>query len=253
MEIENKIILGDCIEELKRIPSESIDLVITDPPYFISQAGGKISRNYQHYKWKRNSDILLDFGEWDREWNGIEEYIGWTEEWFKEVVRVMKKGAWIYIFFDKQKIGIFDLILAPKYGIKSRTVFVWIKSNPTPSFRKVNWVSATEFIWVGSKGDSKLKNFKLQKEMNNYFIHPNGSSYKETNHPTEKPIRIIQHFIECSSNDGDLVLDCFAGSGSVGVACILSGRKYLLIEKNKEYFEMMMERIRKYQYQGSLI
>lgn len=236
---------GDALEVLPLLPSESIDLLITDPPYGVSKEGARITRNREHYIWKRESDILLDFGEWDRQWQSDEEYFSWTEEWFKEVVRALKPKSWLFVFFDKQKIGIFDLFLAPKYGVKAKTIFVWIKSNPVPSFRKVNFVSSTEFIWVGSKGESKIKNFKSQKEMVNYFIYPNGSAYKETSHPTEKPLALIKHFIEVSSNEGEIVLDPFVGSGTTAIACEMLRRRWIGIEKSEKYCEEIVQRLQK--------
>jgi len=240
---ENTIYCGNCLEILSYIPDESIDLIITDPPYKISIEGNKIIRTYVHDNWKRRSDIGLDFGEWDRQWKDDKEYFEWVAAWFSECVRVMKKGGWIYIFFDKQKTGYFDLFLAPYFGIKSRTIYVWVKTNPVPSFRKVNWNSGTEHIWVGSKGGSKLKNFKEQKYMANYFLFPNASSYKETEHPTEKPVDLINHLIEVNSNINDIVLDPFLGSGSTAVACKMLNRRFIGIEINKEYCEMAQRRL----------
>ena len=237
-QIRNKILQGDAIQILKKIPNESIDLVITDPPYKISQKEKKIVRNLAHYKWKRKSDIELDFGGWDRQWKTDKEYFLWVEAWFKEIVRILKKGSWLYIFFDKQKIGIFDLWLAPKYNLKSRTIFTWVKTNPVPSFRKVNWNSGTEFIWVGSKGNGKIKNFLRQKEMSNYFLYPNASAWKKTNHPTEKPEKLIEKIILTNSNQKEIILDPFMGSGVTGVVAKKLGRDFIGIELNSEYVKM---------------
>jgi DNA modification methylase len=234
---------GDCINVIKSMPDNSVDCIITDPPYNISIKGNKIQRNHKHYNWHRPSAIGLDFGEWDRYWETEEDFFDFTESWFAECARIMKEQAWIYIFFDKLKTGIFDLLLSKKYQIKARTIYVWAKSNPVPSFHKVNWISGTEHIWVGSKGDSKLKNFKYQKEMNNYFISPNASAYKETEHPTEKPVKLIKHLIEVNSNEGDTILDCFAGSGTTGKAAYELNRNCILIEKEPEYCEIIKKRI----------
>jgi site-specific DNA-methyltransferase (adenine-specific)/modification methylase len=234
---------GDCIEIMKSMPDNSVDCIITDPPYNISKEGNKIQRNYEHYNWDRRSDIGLDFGEWDRCWETEEDFFNFTESWFAECVRVLKESGWIYIFFGKQMTGIFDLLLSKKYGIKARTIYVWVKSNPVPSFRKVNWISGTEHIWVGSKGDSKLKNFLYQKDMNNYFISPNASAYKETEHPTEKPVKLIKHLITVNSNEGDIILDCFAGSGTTGKAAYELNRNCILIEKELEYCEIIKNRM----------
>ena len=241
---DNGVLLcGDCSEILSEIPDNTADLILTDPPYKISKEGNKISRNFKNYVWKRQKDIGLDFGEWDRQWEDDNEYFLWVENWFKELARIAKDKTWFYIWFDKQKIGIFDLILAPKYGLKSRTIFVWAKSNPAPSFRKVNWVSATEFCWVGSKGDSKLKNFLYQKEMFNYMIHPNKSSYGETDHPTEKPKAIFSKIVRVSTDENQIVLDPFLGSGTTAVVCEKLNRRWIGIEINPEYCEIVKKRL----------
>lgn len=237
------LLCGDCLEILKKFPKNSIDLVLTDPPYKISQEGNKIVRNYKYYKWRRQKDILLDFGEWDKRWNNDNEYFIWIESWFKELIKITKEKVWFYIFFDKQKIGIFDLFLAPKYTLKSRTIFTWVKTNPVPSFRKVNWISGTEFCWVGSKGGCKLKNFLYQKEMCNYFLHPNKSSYGKTKHPTEKPEALFEKFIKTSSNENEVVIDIFLGSGTTAVVCEKLNRKWIGVEINPEYCEISKNRI----------
>jgi len=240
----NKIYCGDCLELMKKIDDGSIDLIITDPPYMISQKGKFLGRKSLSSKsWKRNMDIKLDFGEWDH-YENEKEFFGFTESWFKECVRVLKEKGWIYIFFDKQKTGYFDLFLAPKYGLKGRTIFAWLKSNPCPSFRKVNWLSASEFVWVGSKGECKLKNFLQQKEMFNYLITPNKSSYGKTEHPTEKPERVIEKFVLVNTNKGDIILDCFAGTGVVGEVALKFGRKFILIEKDKEWVKVINQRLK---------
>jgi len=238
-----KIYCMDCLEGLKKLDDESIDCIITDPPYAISQKGKKISRKSLSSKsWKCDMDIKLDFGEWDT-FKDEKEYFEFTESWFKECVRVLKQKSWIYIFFDRLKIGYFDLILAPKYGIKSRTVFTWLKTNPCPSFRKVNWLSASEFVWVGSKGECKLKNFLKQSEMFNYMITPNKSIYGKTEHPTEKPEDLIRKFILVNTDKGDIVLDPFMGSGTTAVACKQLNRNFIGFEISKRYVEIANKRL----------
>ncbi len=252
MEIYDKIIQGNCREILKSIPNESVDCIITDPPYMISQKGKTIVRkSLTSKKIKRDKDIKLDFGTWDH-FDSKEDFFQFTEDWFKECARVLKPKGWIYIFFDKQKIGYFDLILAEKYGIKGRTIFAWLKSNPVPSFRKVNWLSASEFIWVGSKGKCKLKNFLLQKEMFNYMITPNKSAYGETEHPTEKPLSLIKKLILVNSNENDLILDPFAGSGTTLVACKELNRRFIGIEKEEKYINMIKDRLKEMDTQKRL-
>jgi len=243
--IKLTLIQGDCLKVLPKIPDESVDLVVTDPPYNISQENKKITRKYLSSKThRRDSDIILDFGEWDR--MDEVEYKTFTEMWFKEIARILKPKSWFFSFFSKERIGYFtDPIngLFKRYGFKTRTVITWCKSNPTPSFRKVNFLSSTEFIVVGSKGRCKIKNFLQQKEMKNYYILPNSSSWQETAHPIEKPTELIKWFIRTGSNQNEIVLDPFLGSGTTMKACLELKRNCIGIEINSEYVEIAKKRL----------
>ena len=128
--------------------------------------------------------------------------------------------------------------------MRPRTVFTWHKTNPVPSFRKVNYLSSCEYAWIGSKGESAWTfNFKQQKQMHNFFETPNKSSYGVTKHPTEKPVSMFEHLIEIHTNPDDLVLDCFMGSGTTGVACKNLCRDFIGIELDDEYFKIASDRI----------
>ena len=133
---------------------------------------------------------------------------------------------------------------AKEYGVRTRTIFTWHKTNPVPSFRKVNYLSACEFIWIGSKGKFKTFNFKQQKEMHNFYETSNKSCYGKTDHPTEKPISLMRHLLEIHSNKDDIILDPFLGSGTTAVACKELGRRYIGIEISPEYCEIAKRRIR---------
>jgi DNA modification methylase len=236
-DIANKIICGDCLELLKNIPDNSIDLIITDPPYMVSQES-----NIGRKSLSGRNDVKLKFGDWDV-FKSEADYKNFTESWFRECVRILKPKSWIYVFFSKEKIGYFPLEFAPKYGMNTRTIFIWIKTNPTPSFRKMNYLSSAEFIWVGSKGDSKIKNFLQQKEMVNYMITPNSSVYGVSGHPNEKPEILVSRFVLTSSYENEVVLDPFMGSGTTAVVCKKLNRRYIGIEKNPEYIEMAKKRL----------
>jgi len=242
----NTLIHGDCLEELKKLPDNSIDAIITDPPYNISQEGGDIIRkSLSSREFRRNSNIKKDFGEWDK--RSEEEFYNFTKKWFKECSRVLKEGGWCFIFFSKERVGYFtdprdSLFKENKF--KTRTIISWHKTNPTPSFRKVNFLSSCEFIVVGSKGESRLPNFLMQKEMHNFFETANGSSYKKTKHPTEKPTNLIEWLIKIGSNEGDIILDCFMGSGTTAIASLKLNRKFIGIEKEEEYVKIANARIK---------
>lgn len=237
----NKIYCMDCLEGLKKIPDNSVDLVVTDPPYNISQDKKELSRKtMKSPQFARRTSIRLDFGEWDKmSDDDFEKFVG---KYFKEIVRVMKDKSWGYICFAKEKVGILERLIK-KFNCKYRTIFVWCKSNPVPSFRKVNYNSACEFVVVFSKGESRLKNFLNQKEMSNYLITPNKSAYGKTIHPTEKPLILIEKFIKTSSNEQDVILDCFMGSGTTAVACKQLNRNFIGFEINPEYVKIANKRL----------
>ena len=237
-----KIICGDCLEEMKKIPDNSVDLIVTDPPFNISKKGAKISRKSMKLtSIKRNSDIKLDFGEWDR-FENRGKYHEFIEKIFVELIRIMKNKAWCYIWFDKFETG-FLVDLCYKYNMNPKTIIVWHKTNPAPQFRKVNWLSCTEFCFVFSKGNCKMKNYGYIKDMHTVWNHVNSSIYGKTEHPTEKPVELLSKMIKTCSNSNELVLDCFLGSGTTAVACKQLGRKCIGIEISPEYIEMAKKRL----------
>src|SRR3990167_2150567 len=218
----NKIHQGDCLELLRQIPDNNINLIIVDPPYNISKLNDNRDRSkLNSLIMRRESPLKYDFGEWDNKTR--DEFLEFTRAWLFQCCRVLKDGGTIISFFNKEDISYLGWTAKEYFKdnpIRTRTIFTWCKSNPVPSFRKVNYLSATEYIWIGSKGTKSWTfNFKMQKEMKNYMTTPNGSIYKETLHPTEKPLELIRHLLEIHTNEEDLVLDIFIGSGTTAVAC----------------------------------
>lgn len=247
MELKNKIICGDALEGLSNIDEESIDLIITDPPYNVS-TNLKIDRSRWGKKQKRKAIINFDYGEWDKRTD--DSFEKFTLAWYSQCKRVLKKGGSIYIFFTKELISWFHLNRLPEYPdqhqsiIKTKNIISWIKSNPLPAFNRTNYRSAVEFIYFGQKEGGKATfNFGQQKDMKNWFEYPLVQGKKRTKHPTQKPLELIQKFIEVSSNKGDIVLDPFIGSGTTAVAAKMSDRNYIGIEKNPEYVKIANERI----------
>ena len=239
---------------MKKLKDNSIDCVITDPPFNISERGKDIQRKCLSSKMhKRNSNIKKNFGEWDimKE----KDFKQFTEEWFKECARVLKKKGWCFIFFSKERIGYFTNPLSGlfiKNGFKTRTIISWHKTNPVPSFRKMNFLSSCEFCIVGSKGEGRIPNFLMQKEMHNFFETPNKSSYGKTKHPTEKPLQLIEWLIKIGSNENDIILDPFLGSGTTAIACLKLNRKFIGIEKEEEYIKIAEKRLKPYLEQKKL-
>lgn len=233
---------GDCLEVMKSIPDGSIDAVMTDPPYNISQDCTSLDRSkFKNEKMRRNRKTSLDYGDWDKKERS--EFFSFTENWYAECSRVLKDGGAFISFFSKQDISLLAW-LGEEHGIRFRTFFDMIKTNPMPSVYRRNYLSAIETAFVGSKGDSSwVFNFTTQQGMRNYFLTPNKSIYGETDHPCEKPVDLMRHFVRIHTNEGMTVLDPFMGSGTTGVACIMEGRNFIGIESDAKWFETGNRRI----------
>ena len=225
---------------MKKFPDESMDMILADPPYNISRENDRRDRSKANSKiMRRNKELNYDFGEWDN--MGRREFLNFTNNWLVECCRVLKKNGTIASFFSKEDVNYLGW-QAVKYGVRTRTIISWHKKNPVPSFRKVNYLSACEFIWLGSKGIWTF-NFSKQSQMHNFYETPNASSYGETTHPTEKPQELISRFIQIHSNPSELILDPFLGSGTTAVVAKQLGRNYIGIELNKDYVEMAKQRL----------
>mgnify|MGYP001568120462 FL=1 len=236
------IYLGDCLEIMLLLPDKSVDCAVTDPPYNISKENDNRDRSkFNSPIMRRESPLRYDFGEWDNMTR--DEFMAFTTQWLFLCTQKLRNGGTFISFFNKEDINYLGWRGKEK-GLRTRTVFTWCKSNPVPSFRKVNYLSATEFVWIGSKGDRAWTfNFKLQKEMSNYMVTSNASSYGETDHPTEKPLSLIMYFLEIHSNKDDLILDPFLGSGTTAVTCKESNRRCIGIEISEEYCKIAKTRL----------
>jgi len=230
------IICGDCYLEIKNIQSNSVDLIIIDPPYLISK--------YSNFKQISDStskematkyNISIDFGDWDKselDWDSL----------FQEYFRVLKKSGTIIIFYDVWKSNELKLA-AEKVGLKQARVCAWIKTNPVPINSKINYLSnATEYFFTFVKGGKPT----FHSEYDNGFYHyPICHGKERYKHPTQKPLSLIGDLVKKHSNVGDLVLDTFAGTGTTGHACKLNDREFILIERDENYFNIIEERLNK--------
>ena len=239
----NKIYQGDCLEELKKIPDGSIDLIIADFPYNISNYGNSITKVGSKFK-------KADFGEWDK--FDLEEYCVWVVKVMKEFERVLKQKHQAYCWFDNHFTGHYTYLIEKETGLTQKCPIVCYKRNPIPQMRKKNFRSSFDMCVLFTKDkDKKCEpfNFLKQEEMKNVQEY---NLKKLTEHPTEKNLELVKRFIKISSDKGNIVLDCFAGSGTTGVACAELEREFILIEKDKKYFKMCEERLKPYLQQTKL-
>lgn len=214
---------GDCLELMKDIPDKSIDLVVTDPPYVIETTGAGI------YKQSDKQYV--------KELNHIKD--GFDEKVLDEICRVMKKINAYFFCSQKQIIPLLE------YFVKKRNcnwnILCWHKSNPVPACGN-KYLTDTEFIlFFREKGVKIYGEFKTKFT---YYVTPlNQKDKKIFGHPTIKPIEMVQNFVINSSQEGDVVLDPFLGSGTTGVACVNTHRNFIGMELDKDYFDIAEKRI----------
>lgn len=228
-----KLYNDDCLNVLKNIEDESIDLVVTDCPYHIVSGGctniprkdepsGIFNRRNTFTQRNAKTGKLFDN-------NDIE-----FKEWLPELYRVLKQGTHCYIMINARNLK--DLQTeAEKVGFKFQNIIIWYKQNVTPNRYYLN---SYEMILMLKKGKARNINNMGTK---NVLEVPNILNGKTQ--PTEKPVRLNEILIENSSNVGDVVIDPFMGTGSCGVAAKKLGRDFIGIEIDKKYFDIAKERI----------
>ena len=212
----------DCLTMLKGIKSKSVDLVITDPPYDVDNHGGGISKLGHRAAHKQIETISNSF-----------DFII-----LDELCRVMKKIN-IYLFCSKNQL----LPLINYFTNKkcNWNLLTWHKTNPIPTCNN-KYLPDTEYVLFFREKGVKIQGTYDTKKT--YFITPINVKDKELyQHPTCKPVDILKNFIVNSSNENDVVLDPFMGSGSTGVACINTHRNFIGIEINAKYYETAKTRL----------
>lgn len=230
------LINRDCFDYIKELENNSVDLILTDPPYFISR-----DSNFKNISettpddMRKKYDISIDFGEWDKgeiDWNTL----------LSEYYRVLKPGGTLIIFYDSWKSNELKLY-AEKNKFKQPRIGMWVKTNPVPINSKLNYLSnAVEYFFTFVKKSKPTFNSSYDNGIYNYPICHGKERYK---HPTQKPLQLISDLINKHSNPGDLVLDTFAGTGTTAHACLNLNRNYIMIEKDENYFNIMTDRINK--------
>jgi len=226
--------LGNCVEVLQTIPSESINQIFADPPYNLSGA------NFLTVK--SGKPVACDKGEWDI----IEDIHAFNETWIQECIRVLADDGTIWIsgtLHNHPSIG----VLLKKLNLWIINDIIWFKRNAAPLLSKNRLAPSTELIWLASKTKKYFFNYDLAKEINGGKQMRNlweiNAKRHLTSHPTEKPETLLERIILLGSKEGDIVLDPFMGSGTTGVVAKRLNRKFIGSEINNEYFEIAQNRI----------
>ena len=205
---------GDCLELMKNIPDGSVDLVLTDPPYGID-----FQSNFRKNKF-----------------NKIENDIAVNAEFLDECKRVLKDTGAFYCFTRWDVYPSWIEQISKRFKVKN--CIVWFKRGGGLGDLKKGYIYNHEFIIYCAEKNHRL-NGKRRNDVFE-FAKDAPSTYV---HPTQKPVLLLQEIIERSSNEGDVVLDCFMGSGSTGVACVNTNRRFIGIELDEGYFNIAKKRI----------
>lgn len=255
IDIKNKIHLGDCVEVMKKIESGSIDCCITDPPYNISGYDDKKEIGWlkSNKTWVKEKSFTKIDAEWDKFKD--DDYEQFTIKWLTEIKRILKPNGNIAIFGSYHNIFKIGYLLE-KLDLKIINSLVWYKRNAFPNITQRMFCESTEYvIWATNNNKKNAKNwtfnYKLMKEINggvqmrNMFDIPNTKTSEKSfgKHPSQKPLALINNLIYALTNENDIVIDPFLGSGTTCVSAKKLKRHYLGIEQNEEYFELAKKRI----------
>ena len=248
-DILNSIIKGDIVENLKKIPSNSVDLIFADPPYFMQTEGTLL----------RTEGTVFDGvdDEWDK-FDSYEEYDEFCRNWLKECRRVLKEDGSIWVIGAFQNIYRIGYIMQ-KLDFWILNDIVWSKLNPVPNFKGTRFTNANEIMLWCSK-DKKAKytfNYKTMKYLNggkqmrsvwDIGICVGNKRIKGIDgkkiHSTQKPEKLLLNVILSSSRENDIVLDPFMGTGTTGAIAKLTNRNFIGIEREEKYIEAANRRIR---------
>jgi len=263
---------ADGMQYLTSIPDNSIDLILTDPPYIISKSSGmdthynnvkineennvsqvKTEEEWTAYKKLNNADeanknlylkygtiygkkycVKTNYGEWDSKFTmkALEQFV---EEYYKK----LKKGGTIIIFFDIWKISYLKEIME-KHKFKQIRFIEWVKTNPQPLNSSVNYLTnCREVALLGVKGGKPTFNGKYDNGLYTFPLQGGKNRF----HPTQKSLGLFEALVKKHSNEGDTVLDTFLGGGTTAIASKNTGRNFKGCEVSLEYFDKVMKLI----------
>lgn len=255
---------------LNKIENKSVNLILTDPPYIVSRDSG-MDKHYNQVKENEEKNIKFikseeewatfksekgiaddankdnymrygsiygkkyavktQFGEWDKDFT-IETLDNFIKEYYKK----LKQGGTLIMFFDIWKITTLK-DLFEKHKFKQLRFIEWIKTNPQPRNSKVNYLTnCREIALVGVKGGKPTFNSEYDNGIYKYPLQGGKNRF----HPTQKSLGLFEDLIKKHSNEGDMIMDTFLGSGTTAIACKNTNRKFVGCEVLQEYCEKIM-------------
>ena len=222
-----KIYNGDCLEIMDNLIEEGIkvDCILTDPPYMIAR------KNNFHTMGRKG----IDFGEWDKD---VDLF-----SWLDRIPKLLSKNGSVVIFNDWKNLG--DIArYCESLGLEIKDLLRCEKTNPMPRNRDRRYITDYECaIWLVNKKSKWVFNRLDEKYQRPKFEYPVVSGNEKTMHTTQKPVKLMEEIIRVHTKEDNTILDCFMGSGSTGVACMNTNRKFIGIELDKNYFDIAKQRL----------
>ncbi len=249
-DILNKTLFGDALAILKKIPSDSVDLVFLDPPYYLQLPKKQLKR------WNVKTSVDAVDDDWDK-FDSFEEYDTFIQSILVETQRIMKEKAALWIISTYHSIHRIGKIMQD-LGYWLLSDVLWLKSNPMPNWLGVRFTNATEtLIWAVKDKDVKkntfnktmAKKYGIGKVGANVWVIPLCTGKERMKdeegkklHSTQKPIELLKRIILTTSKEEDVVLDPMAGLGTTGYVANALNRKFIMIEKEEKYIKGIQRR-----------
>lgn len=238
-----QLFFGDCFEILRKVKNESIDMIFADPPYFLSNDGVTCQAGKM---------VSVNKGSWDAGMD-LKAKHDFNRKWIRLCKKALTQNGTIWISGTLHNIYSIGMALEQE-GFKILNNITWQKTNPPPNLACRCFTHSTETILWAKKNEKKSKqlfNYDKMKEMNGgkqmkdvwtgSLTKP--SEKKAGKHPTQKPEYLLEKIILASTNEGDIVLDPFCGSGTTGVVASKNNRKFIGIENSEEYIQISKKRL----------
>jgi modification methylase len=250
--LQNRVLVGDCIAELKKIPDASVDLVFADPPYNLQLEGDLMRPN--------NTRVDGVDDAWDK-FASFADYDRFSRAWLAECQRVLKPDGAIWVIGSYHNIFRLGVALQD-LGFWLQNDVIWRKTNPMPNFRGKRFTNAHEtLIWAGRDRKARVTfNYEAMKaanddvQMRSDWLFPICSGPERLKddggrkaHPTQKPEALLSRILLATTNPGDVVLDPFFGTGTTGAVARRLGRRFIGIERDPDYVKAAQERISRVQ------
>ncbi len=266
--MQNTIYFGDNLPILQKLTSESVDLIYIDPPFNTGKSQSRkqiktvADENGDRKGFQGRSYRTVEIGQ-KAYHDQFDDYLGFLEPRLKEAHRILKPHGSLYFHIDYREVHyckilldqvfgresfLNEIIWAYDYGARTKKKWppkhdniLWYAKDPENYIYNIDQIDRIPYMAPGLVGKEKAARGKLPTDTWWHTIVPTNGPEK-TGYPTQKPLGIMRRIIRASSNEGDLVLDFFGGSGSTGAACLEYGRHFILIDANPQSIQIMRKR-----------